>query len=56
MTWYGARDGVVAILPILVGVSFLVFLILHLVPEDVAAIMPVRARAAGRSKVTGDDL
>ena len=37
----------VAILPIMVGVSFLVFLMLHLVPGDVAEIMAARAQGGG---------
>jgi ABC-type dipeptide/oligopeptide/nickel transport system permease component len=46
MTWYVARR-VLAIAPILVGVSFLVFLILHLVPGDVAEIMAARSQGGG---------
>jgi peptide/nickel transport system permease protein len=37
----------VAILPIMIGVSFLVFLMLHLVPGDVAEIMAARAQGGG---------
>ncbi len=37
----------VAIVPIAIGVSFLVFLILHLVPGDVAEIMAARAQGGG---------
>jgi peptide/nickel transport system permease protein len=38
---------VLAIAPIMVGVSFLVFLMLHLVPGDVAEIMAARSQSGG---------
>ena len=46
MTGYVVRR-VLSIAPIMIGVSFLVFLMLHLIPGDVAVIMADRSQAGG---------
>jgi ABC-type dipeptide/oligopeptide/nickel transport system permease component len=46
MTGYVLRR-VLSIAPIMIGVSFLVFLMLHLIPGDVAEIMAARSQAGG---------